>query len=542
MQGQSLPIQWSPISNATSYQLQRNTGSTWETIYTGTDTSYTDTVGSWTTVQYQVAVDIGGGYGAYTQSASIPVIPASTLVISGQDGSLGTITADIPYTVTSDTGNTISLVRTVNGVQYGARTVESGFAYNIPVMELPTGNGTIVITASVQSSSGLVTVTRTWTYTKTPINFSNSGSVASLSVNGENILPTTLAEAVRTSPVWGGSLDLALQILSQATLYKTVTPTEQLGTLPEGSIIYLNESGSPVPFYVAKQGYEPGYNTNRVLVVRKDVAQPGAWNSSGVNTYNGSTIDTWFNQTYLQTLDSNVQTAIATTNIPYTPMGGTTTVQRISKAVFALSGTECGATSQNANIEGTQLSLGNLFNIPQQWTRSPSTASSTASFVTTSGVFLSDYQTNNTSYYYRPAFTLPSSFMGYMTAASPGLYDLSDNLILTLPGTQIETGSYVGTGTYGSANMNSLTFGFEPKIWGIYAYNTNSTAQSSTEAVNSWAFPWGVRFLIHGAGPNSSAGYSITASYQNNTVSWYSSNASGQYNDTSFTYYYIALG
>ena len=51
--------------------------------------------------------------------------------------------------------------------------------------------------------------------------------------------------------------DDVFEILSQAALYKTITPTAQLGTLPEGSIIYLNENGSPVPFYVAKQGYEP---------------------------------------------------------------------------------------------------------------------------------------------------------------------------------------------------------------------------------------------------------------------------------------------
>lgn len=261
MQGQSLPIQWSPISNATSYQLQRNTGSTWETIYTGTDTSYTDTVGSWTTVQYQFAVDIGGGYGAYTQSASIPVIAASTLAISGQDGSLGTITADIPYTVTSDTGNPISIVRTVNGVRYASATVESGFAYNIPVMELPTGDGTIVITASVQSSSGLVTVTRTWTYTKTPINFSNSGSVASLSVNGENILPTTLAEAVRTSPVWGGSLDLALQKLSSAAFYETATPTAELGTLTPGLYDIQNNLLLSIPGVNIETGSYTGTGT-----------------------------------------------------------------------------------------------------------------------------------------------------------------------------------------------------------------------------------------------------------------------------------------
>ena len=33
---------------------------------------------------------------------------------------------------------------------------------------------------------------------------------------------------------------------------------------------------------------------------------------------------------------------------------------------------------------------------------------------------------------------------------------------------RIETGSYVGTGTYGASNPNTLTFGFVPKVWGWF--------------------------------------------------------------------------
>ena len=273
MTGQSVPVSWTAVDNATNYQLQRNTGSTWETIYTGSDTSYQDTAGSWTTVQYRVAAQVNGAYCPYGQSASIPVISASALAISGTDGDLGTITADIGYTVTSNTGNQISLTRTVNDIQVASLTISSGFAYNIPVMDLPVGTNSMVITASVQSTSGVVTVSRNWTYTKTPITFPNTAGVATLVQNGKNILPTTIAEAVRTPALWGGSLDKALEVLSQAVLYKTVTSSAELGTLTEGSIIYLNENGSPVPFYVAKQGYEPDYNTDRVLVVRKDAVQ-----------------------------------------------------------------------------------------------------------------------------------------------------------------------------------------------------------------------------------------------------------------------------
>lgn len=215
MQGQSIPINWTASANADSYQLQRKIDSgEWETIYTGPNLTFTDTAGSWSTVQYQVAAGLGGEYGEYATSAAIPVISASALVISGSDEDLGTITADIPYTVTSDTGNQITHTLTVNGVQFATATEASGVAHSIPVMELPTGTGTIVITATVQATSGPVTATRTWTYTKTAQTFPASAGVGPLAQNGVSFLPQTLAECVRTNPFWGGSLSTALEMLT----------------------------------------------------------------------------------------------------------------------------------------------------------------------------------------------------------------------------------------------------------------------------------------------------------------------------------------
>lgn len=218
MQGQSIPISWTASANADSYQLQRNTGSGWSTIYTGPNLTFTDTAGSWSTVQYQVAAGLGGEYGEYATSAAITVISASALVISGSDTDLGTITADIPYTVTSDTGNQITHTLTVNGVQFATATEASGVAHSIPVMELPTGTGTIVITASVQATNGPVTATRTWTYTKAPISFPDAAGVGVLQKNGQNFLPATLAELVCTNPFWGGTLDKALEMMTGVAL------------------------------------------------------------------------------------------------------------------------------------------------------------------------------------------------------------------------------------------------------------------------------------------------------------------------------------
>lgn len=216
MQGQNIPISWTASSAANSYILQRSVnGGGWSQIYSGGNTSYTDTPQSnWTTVQYRVQAGANGSYGAWATSASVPVISASVLVISGTDGDLGTLTADVPYTVSSDTGNPITLERYVNGQLVATTTVESGFAYSIPVMDLPSGAGSIKISATVQTSSGgPVSASRTWTYTKTAITFPTTGGVAQLSLNGQNVFPLALAEGVRVPSVWGGSLDLALQLL-----------------------------------------------------------------------------------------------------------------------------------------------------------------------------------------------------------------------------------------------------------------------------------------------------------------------------------------
>lgn len=212
MVGQPIPVSWTASDGADSYTLQRKADSgEWETIYTGANLQYQDTAGSWSTVQYQVAASIDGLMGDYAQSAVIPVISASALVISGSDEDLGVITRDIPYTVTSDTGNEITLVRTVNGQQVASRTVQSGFSYNIPVLDLPTGKGTIEISASVQASSGPVTTVRKWQYEKTALQWPSAGGVGQLTQNEKNVFPLTLVEAVRTAG--GVGLDKILEQL-----------------------------------------------------------------------------------------------------------------------------------------------------------------------------------------------------------------------------------------------------------------------------------------------------------------------------------------
>lgn len=90
-----------------------------------------------------------------------------------------------------------------------------------------------------------------------------------------------------------------------------------------------------------------------------------------------------------------------------------------------------------------------------------------------------------------------------------------------MPGApKIEMGSYVGTGTYGADNPNSLTFSFVPKVLLIVEY------------------VW-----LYGKDSGSTGSYYATLTWTDNTVSWYySSSADRQLNKSGTTYNYVAIG
>lgn len=200
MEGEQITVSWSNVG-ADSYTLQRkaSTDADWTTVYTGGNLTFSETVGTWTTVQYRVRGNTGSTPGPWATSPAIWVVGAGALVISGEDGSLGTITNDIIFAVSTDTGSAITGSVTVNGTVTFSGTFANGQTQTIPVLDLPTGTGTIVIEASVQGTGGEVDQARTWTYTKTAITFPNGGAVALLHehISGRTVFPETLAECVR---------------------------------------------------------------------------------------------------------------------------------------------------------------------------------------------------------------------------------------------------------------------------------------------------------------------------------------------------------
>ena len=217
MEGQTVPVSWTAATHAAGYTLERkaSTDADWTQVYSGQALSSSETAGAWTAVQYRVKATGEEADSAWATSGEIPVVSASALVISGQDGDLGTLVNDVPYSVSSDTGNQISLELRVNGALWTALEVSSGYAQSIPVIDLPTGAGTIDILATVQASTGAVSAARAWTYTKTPVTTSAGPCdvVEWQDAAGAVKFPITLAEAVRIPG--GMTLDQVIQFPAQ---------------------------------------------------------------------------------------------------------------------------------------------------------------------------------------------------------------------------------------------------------------------------------------------------------------------------------------
>ena len=102
---------------------------------------------------------------------------------------------------------------------------------------------------------------------------------------------------------------------------------------------------------------------------------------------------------------------------------------------------------------------------------------------------------------------------------------------------RIATGSYVGTGTYGASNPNTLTFEFEPKA--VFIFGTKASNDTGT----SMMYFWGDSSFTLIYASYSGAQPSGTASVSGNAMSWYdTSQADYQCNKSGRTYNYVAIG
>ena len=194
-----------------------------------------------------------------------------------------------------------------------------------------------------------------------------------------------------------------------------------LNTITPGAILYLNESGSPVPFYIAKHEYESGLNgAGRTLLVRKDCYDMRMFGYSG--TYAGGSLDKWISETYVALLDSGVRTEMEKTKF----YSNEATIQR---AAFQLSATEYGFSGGGLwTVEGTALPIASTLRVAYrngskvvQWTRTQRGASYICIIggdgsLSVNGSFKSSCGS-------RPAFTLPGDLV--VTANADGTYSFA---------------------------------------------------------------------------------------------------------------------
>ena len=377
--------------------------------------------------------------------------------------------------------------------------------------------------------------------------------------------------------------DGALDKLAAATLYHSVGKytehTVDIGDMPVGSSVFLNVGGTQTEFIVVNQGvpsesslYDASCDGTWLLM--KDCYESRQWNSSNSNSYKASTIHTYLNGTFLNLFDADIREVIKQVKIPYVNGTGNSAVASgssgLSCKIFLLSGYEVGFTTsvnQYFPVDGAKLAYfesgtgSSALNkriaklngsATYWWLRSPDTSSANlAWYVDSNGYY--DYDGCAESYGLRPALVLPSDYTyTYYTDEDGNIYteqeyeqsitDINGDSLLTLPATQIATGSYVGTGKYGSSNPNTLTFPFEPKLVIIFAETTSTNNnfalvflyQGVTKEVGSIA--------TGGTGGSNVRSGVLTVSWPTNSCQWHASTSAAQINVSGKTYHYLAIG
>lgn len=212
--------------------------------------------------------------------------------------------------------------------------------------------------------------------------------------------------------------------------------TVRAGDLPVGSTVKLMEGGTAVEYLVVNQGIPSSSNLydascNGTWLLRKDIHSKRQLNTSNVNKYESSAINTWLNGEFFNTLGSAEQAAIKQVKIPYRKNGGSGGTNQsgangLSCNIFLLSGYEVGWTTsdnQDFPVDGAKLSyfesgtgtsannkrVANYNGSATRWRlRSPDTDSISAVWIVESSGTYSGRSSSN-SYGIRPALILPSN-------------------------------------------------------------------------------------------------------------------------------------
>ena len=331
-----------------------------------------------------------------------------------------------------------------------------------------------------------------------------------------------------------------------------------LGSQAVGTVVKLNVNSTPTNFIVVNQGIpqdSPLYDEscNGTWLLMQNIYENRQWNSSDVNDYANSTINTWLNGTFLGLLDEDIQAAIPQVKIPYRPGSGTSSAVNsgangLPVKVFLLGGYEVGwTTSDNSYfpVDGARLDYflsgtGSSANTKRVatlnggaarwWLRSPYRYFSRSAWSVGSDGSSSIYYCSY-SYGVRPALILPSSLFvdddGFVVTnqppTAPGSIDVTGVVIgeqatvtltaATDPDGTVESYIYErlvdgGTGWQQIANVNSLTQTDTISAeWGTVQYRACAVDNNGVSGpyVTSEVFDVNAGWVIV-AGPSSNLG------------------------------------
>lgn len=364
-------------------------------------------------------------------------------------------------------------------------------------------------------------------------------------------------------------------------LANAITLNSTYGNLAVGSTVQLNVNGTPTNFLVVHQGnpdpsmYDESCNGTWLLM--QDCYENRQWNYPNGNSYKASTIHTYLNDTFLNLFDADIREVIKQVKIPYVNGTGNSPVASgvngLSCKIFLLSGREVGfSTSDNKYFpndgaklsyfeSGTGSSAANKRiaklngSATNWWLRSPVDNSTVGVFYVS---FKGNYGDNASvlSDGIRPCIIMPPSSLVLpngtdVTTIISNIFDIPDLQTQIETGAKIITGSYTGTGTYGTRNPCSITADFPIKILMILGYQVTN----SRNYVNGFSFNIPVMIGQNLSNKFSSAGITVDASTISTDISygrksedektffWYNAtSAYYQANDTGTTFDYLIIG
>lgn len=140
-------------------------------------------------------------------------------------------------------------------------------------------------------------------------------------------------------------------------------------SLAVGSTVKLMEGGTAVEYLVVNQGIPSNSSLydascDGTWLLRKDIHSERQWNSSNVNDYANSTINTWLNGDFFNSFGSVEQAAIKQVKIPYRAGYGSdgsdqSGANGLLCKIFLLGGYEVGFTTSDSEdfpVDGAKLS------------------------------------------------------------------------------------------------------------------------------------------------------------------------------------------